>query len=195
LELAEEGAGDLEVGGAVEGLVEDVEIFLAEADAAEAIGAPCHVGAADEVARAGAVAGIGAVLAGGEAARGLAVGGVAAIDALDAVVAADEALRMPAEGALRAAATGFALDAAVVVDAGLEGAEQLAVASFELVQRELGDGARGWDGLATPQRIDEGGVGGGDARGTGARHDVTRQACALRPRPAERQAGRLWAQG
>ena len=37
MELAEEGAGDLEVGGAVEGLVEDVEVFLAEADAAGAL--------------------------------------------------------------------------------------------------------------------------------------------------------------
>jgi hypothetical protein len=184
LELGEEGAGDLEVGGAVEGLVEDVEVFLAEADAAQAVGAARHVGAADEVARAGAVAGVGAVLARGEAARCLAVRRVAAVDALDAVVAADEALRMPAEGALRAAATGLALDAAIVVDARLECAEQLAVARFELVQGELGDGTRG----AAPERIDERGLGGADARGTRARHDLTLPACSLRPRWARGRA-------
>src|SRR5688572_20968288 len=98
---------------------------------------------------------------------------------------------MPAEGALRAAATGFALHAAIVLDARLEGAEQLAVAGLELVQGELGDGTRRGNRFATPQCIDEGGAGSGDARGTGARHDVTRWACALRPRAAE-QAGRRW---
>jgi hypothetical protein len=102
---------------------------------------------------------------------------------------------MPAEGALRAAATSFALHAAVVLDARLEGAEQFAVAGLELVQRELDDGARGRNRLATPQCIDEGGVGCGDARRTGARHDVTRRACALRPRSAERQAGRAGTPG
>jgi hypothetical protein len=85
----------------------------------------------------------------------------------------DEPLRMTAEGALAAAPARLALHAAIVVDARLVGAEQLAIAGLELVQSQLGDGAWGRDWSAVPERLAEMRTARADARRERARHDST----------------------
>ena len=136
LELLKQGPTQREVGGAVVGLVQDVEVLATQPNAAEAIGALGHVGAPDQIRAADQAPAVRTMLASEQAFGALAMRRVRALHALDAVVAADQVLRVPAEGALRAAAASLTADALVVVALRLELGDELAVASFELGRRQ-----------------------------------------------------------
>src|SRR5262245_28164773 len=85
-ELAREPGREREVGAAIVGLVEDVEVLLVEAHAPEAVGAAGAVDALHQVRRLGAALGGDAVVAGHEVARAAVVRAVGAALRVDAVV-------------------------------------------------------------------------------------------------------------
>lgn len=71
-----------------------------------------------------------------QTAAALAVRAVRALFALDAVVTAQELLRVTAEGRPRATATVLALHAALIFRGRFSSTQELAIASFELLDRE-----------------------------------------------------------
>jgi hypothetical protein len=139
-QLALQLAADLEVRGTVVGLVQNVKVAVAQPHAAEAVVALRHPRATHEIRAAHRALGVQAMMAGKQTPAALAVGAVRALLALDAVVAADELLRVSAKGRPRAPAAVLALHAALIFRGRLSSPQQFAIASFEFLDRKARPG-------------------------------------------------------
>src|SRR5215472_1904685 len=110
-ELLGEPSGDLEVGLPIVGLVEDVEVLLAQADAAEAVVTPAAARGEHEVGAPHATLAFDAMRAHEARGRALAVRAVDALGAARAVVTAGDAAALDAERAVAGSLAALAREA------------------------------------------------------------------------------------
>src|SRR5437870_1246103 len=113
-QLALEPGHHLEVGLTIVGLVQDVEVTLREADAAEAIRAAAASDALDQVGAAHASLALGAVLAGQASGASQAVRAIRAVCTRYAVLRSGDPFAIDAEGGVGASLASLAADASRV---------------------------------------------------------------------------------